>query len=63
MRVEIDYDRCSGHGRCYEVSPDLFVDDEAGYGRVRDGDVPQDRDAAARRAVASCPEQAIRIVE
>lgn len=62
MRVVIDADRCSGHGRCYVVASELFVDDEAGYGQVRgDGTVPEDLLAQAQRAVLACPERAIRL--
>lgn len=62
MKVVIDTTRCSGHGRCYVVAPELFVDDEAGYGQVRgDGTVPETMVAAAERAVTACPERAIRL--
>lgn len=62
MKVIIDYDRCSGHGRCFDLSPDVFVDDENGYGQVRQDTVPPDLEDTARRAARSCPEQAISIV-
>ncbi len=62
MKVVIDHDRCTGHGRCYATAPDLFVDDDAGYGQViGDGNVPEGQEDAARSAVDSCPEQAITI--
>lgn len=62
MRVAIDRERCSGHGRCYAMAPELFVDDEAGYGHVvDDGAVPLGSEEEARRAAVSCPEQAVRI--
>jgi ferredoxin len=63
MKVVIDYDRCSGHGRCFDLSPDAFVDDENGYGQVRHDEVTPELEASVRRAVASCPEQAISVVE
>jgi ferredoxin len=64
VKVEIDHDKCTGHGRCYVLSPELFVDDEAGYGQVRgDGAFADDLAEAARRAVIACPERAISIVE
>lgn len=60
MRIEIDYERCTGHGRCYALEPSLFVDDEAGYGQViGDGTVGPENVDAAHRAVAACPERAI----
>lgn len=62
MKISIDPDRCSGHGRCYVVSPSLFVDDEAGYGQVRtDVHLSEDLRPDAKRAAAACPEQAITI--
>ncbi|HEX5586500.1 MAG TPA: ferredoxin [Acidimicrobiia bacterium] len=60
MRVAIDTERCSGHGRCYVLAPSLFVDDDRGYGQVRGhGTVAPEREADAQRAVVACPEQAI----
>jgi ferredoxin len=64
MRIVIDSQRCTGHGRCYTVAPMLFSDDERGYGQVIDaGDVPPEHEKAARQAVAACPEAAISLVE
>ena len=58
MRVQIDPERCQGHGRCYDLAPDLFGEDEDGYGaRARRRPVPPDREDDARLAVANCPEQ------
>jgi ferredoxin len=65
VRVVIDDDVCSGHGRCYVMSPTLFTDDDRGYGQViGDGTlVDGDSRAAAERAVGGCPEHAISIVD
>jgi ferredoxin len=64
VKVQIDPGRCQGHGRCYDLSPGLFGDDEEGYGTVLgDGTVPPDQERAARLAVANCPEHAIDLVE
>jgi ferredoxin len=62
--VQIDPERCQGHGRCYDLSPGLFGDDEEGYGTVLgDGTVPAGQERAARVAVANCPEHAISLEE
>jgi ferredoxin len=61
MRVTIDPDRCAGHGLCYMVAPDVFTDDADGYGQVLDGELTAELLTSARRAVGSCPEQAIAI--
>ena len=64
MKVHIDPERCQGHGRCYDLAPQLFGDDEEGYGQVLgDGVVPPGQEDAARRAVANCPERAIDLLE
>jgi ferredoxin len=60
VRVTIDHDRCTGHGRCYELAPDVFTDDDEGYGQVvGDGTVAPGQEEAARKAAAACPERAV----
>jgi ferredoxin len=62
VKVRIDPGRCQGHGRCYDLAPGLFGDDEEGYGQVLgDGVISPDQQDAARRAVANCPERAIEV--
>lgn len=62
VRVTLDRERCTGHGRCYMLAPEVFDADDEGYGVVLGGgDVPSDREAAARRAAANCPEEAITV--
>ena len=64
MKVRIDTGICQGHGRCYDLAPDLFGDDEEGYGQVLgDGTVPPGTEHEASLAVANCPERAISMVE
>jgi ferredoxin len=64
MKIRIDPERCQGHGRCYDLAPALFGDDDEGYGMVLgDGAVPPDLERDARLAVANCPEQAIELEE
>jgi len=60
MKVQISSERCQGHGRCYDLAPDLFAEDDEGYGTViGDGRVPPGQEDQARLAVANCPERAI----
>ena len=64
MKVRIDTGRCQGHGRCYDLVPDLFGEDDEGFGQVLgDGVVPPAREREARLAVANCPERAIELDE
>jgi len=64
VKLKINSEVCQGHGRCYDLAPDLFGDDEEGYGQVLgDGAVPADKEREARLAVANCPEHAIELLE
>ena len=59
MRLRLDAERCTGHGRCYDVAPGLFAPDDDGYGTVLQAEVPAADEDLARRAVTNCPERAI----
>ena len=61
MRVQVDGKLCVGHGRCYEIAPEVFGDDERGHCVVRKEDVPKVEEDATRRAEQNCPERAILI--
>jgi ferredoxin len=64
MKVRIDPERCQGHGRCYDLAPALFGEDDEGYGQVLpDGTVPLGNEHDARLAVANCPERAVEVSE
>jgi ferredoxin len=62
MRIEVDPDACTGHGRCYSLAPELFDADDDGYCATRSLEVPEGKEAQALLAVDSCPEGAIRVV-
>jgi ferredoxin len=59
IRLEIDEDRCTGHGRCYSMAPSLFAADEFGHAVLVPTDHIDENDA--RVAVENCPEGAIRL--
>jgi ferredoxin len=64
MKIQIDSALCQGHGRCYDLAPELFGDDDEGFGKVLgDGTVPPGNEQQARLAVANCPERAIALIE
>jgi ferredoxin len=62
MKVRLDSVKCVGHGRCYELAPDVFLDDERGHCRIERDAVAKEFEASALRAEANCPEGAIEIV-
>ena len=64
MKVQIRSERCQGHGRCYDLAPGLFGEDDEGYGTVLgDGVVPPGEEQDALRAVSNCPERAIEVLK
>jgi ferredoxin len=64
VKVQLDSARCQGHGRCYDLAPSLFGDDDEGYGEVLGtGIVPPGQEREARLAAANCPERAIDLLQ
>jgi ferredoxin len=64
VKVQISSERCQGHGRCYDLVPDLFGEDDEGYSRLLgDGTVPPGKEREARLAESNCPERAIEVLE
>jgi ferredoxin len=62
VKVQINSGLCQGHGRCYDLAPDLFGADDEGYGKVLgDGLVPPDAERQARLAESNCPERAVEV--
>jgi ferredoxin len=61
MRITVDRDRCTGHGRCYALAPEVFDADDDGYGVARFEQLPPELEDAARRGAANCPEDAITV--
>jgi ferredoxin len=62
VKVAINTDKCMGHGMCYGLAPNVYVDDDDGYGQViGDGTVGDDEADAARNGAANCPESAITV--
>lgn len=72
VRLEVDWSRCRGHGHCAVLLPELIRPDEWGYPIVGDQQrpgpasrgaalVPRAAEDAAERAVAWCPNLALRL--
>ena len=60
MRLAIDPDKCTGHGRCYTLVPALFEPDDYGHGHVVENLTPEEiNEQDAWTAVRACPEQAV----
>ncbi|MFF9150119.1 ferredoxin [Streptomyces sp. NPDC014861] len=59
MRIAIDPDLCMGAGQCALVSPDVFTQDDDGFGAVLPGREDGAGATLVREAVRACPVQAI----
>jgi ferredoxin len=59
IRIRIDEEACTGHGRCYTLAPELFDSDDYGHGLVLHPEASDDLLAQADLAVKNCPERAI----
>ncbi len=63
-RVVVDFDKCTGHGRCYSEAEELLPYDDEGFVQARHGalEINADQIPLARSAAAACPEGAMTIV-
>lgn len=63
MRVKLDRSLCVGHGRCYELAPDVYAEDERGHCLVRRETIAPEHESQARLGAGNCPERALQIEE
>jgi ferredoxin len=61
MRIQVDTDRCTGHGVCESIADDIFEVGEDGMVHVLVEDVDETRRTDVESAVAECPTQALSI--
>lgn len=63
MKVQVNHDKCEGHGKCQMAAPEVFElrDDDLSYVLV--DDVSEELKAKVERAIRLCPRQAISWVE
>jgi ferredoxin len=63
QHLQVDPVACDAYGYCAELVPELVRLDEWGFPVLRPEAVAPHLLALARRAVADCPRQALRLVE
>ncbi|WP_181784155.1 ferredoxin [Pseudonocardia pini] len=63
LRIELDPGKCSGLGLCEAEAPELFEVQDDGSLTVLDERPSTDRRAECEAAVASCPTEALRLLE
>ncbi|MEU2660833.1 ferredoxin [Streptomyces sp. NPDC007325] len=59
VRIAIDPDLCMGAGQCALVAPEVFTQDDDGFGTVLPGREDGEGATLVREAVRACPVQAI----
>jgi ferredoxin len=59
VRIVLDSELCTGHGRCYTLAPELFDTDDEGHSVLLAPEVPDGLESQARLAVQNCPERCI----
>lgn len=65
ISIHVDDRLCTGHGRCYDVSPTVYESDDEGFCAQRGTTFevsPVDRDPAVAGARA-CPQAAIGVAD
>lgn len=63
MRLAIDYDKCTGLGMCEAEAPDVFEIQDDGSLLCLDENPSEELRAEVEAACASCPTEALRILE
>jgi ferredoxin len=58
-RLRVNPIKCTAHGVCAELLPELIKLDPWGYPIIAQDEVPEELDAHARRAIGSCPTLAL----
>lgn len=61
MKIVVDPDVCTGHGRCWSLAGEVYEADDDGYCATRTLDVPPGLEQAARTGARNCPERAITV--
>jgi ferredoxin len=57
--IVIDDAACVGHGRCFDLHPDMFTHDEEGMPVLLAESFAAEQRGAAQEAVNECPERAL----
>lgn len=63
MRVEVDLEKCTGHGISESIADDVFEVQDDGSVLIHDADRPETDRERMRQAVTQCPTAALRLVD
>ena len=63
MRVEVDLDKCTGHGICESIADDVFEVQDDGTVLIQENERPESDRDRMQQAVTQCPAAALRLVD
>ena len=63
MRVEVDLEKCTGHGICESIADDVFEVQDDGIVRIDGNERPESDRDRMQQAVTQCPAAALRLVD
>ncbi|MGV0605364.1 ferredoxin [Mycobacterium sp. 852014-52144_SCH5372336] len=63
MRVEVDLDRCTGHGICESIAEDVFEVRDDGIVLIQEPERPESDRDRMQQAVTQCPAAALRLLD
>jgi ferredoxin len=61
MKINVDTDRCTGHGVCESLAPEIFEVGDDGIVHLLTTDLSEHQRPSLESAVAECPTQALRL--
>jgi ferredoxin len=62
MKITVDRERCTGHGRCYSLAPEVYEPDDDGYCQHAASITSAALAEQARVGARNCPEDAITVI-
>ena len=62
MRIEVDFNRCEGHGMCEVVAPEYFALDDDGKLIILEEAVSETDHAHVQDAAYACPVAALKLI-
>ncbi|GAB2988220.1 ferredoxin [Nocardioides montaniterrae] len=63
LKIKVDFDLCESNAMCEALAPDIFELDDNDFLVVHTDEVTSENEQRARQAAASCPRNAIALVE
>lgn len=63
MKINVDLQRCTGHGFCEGIAEDIFEVKQEGWVELLVPDPGEDRRDEVEEAVEMCPTRALSIIE